>query len=211
MVNKPAQMNAETSIVRVGDGRGFVVADMRHEEMPPLVITAAHCLPQMPAAYLARCEHEQTFQLLAPLKKTPSVYATVLFYDPIADLAVLGQPDNQSLCTEADEYENLLAEYIPLRIAVPRKNGRGFVYDVTGTAQPITYRCWQGSYKTPWVHVEGFTFMAGMSGSPIFNTHGQAIAAVSTSGSLGNIPSPCLSEAIPSRIRLRILRSQTSR
>ena len=45
------------SVVRVGDGRGFVVAggDTRY------VITAAHCLPFLPPAILARGAEEATY------------------------------------------------------------------------------------------------------------------------------------------------------
>lgn len=198
------QLKAETSIIQVGGGRGFVVADARHKELPPLVITAAHCVPLMPPAQLARYLHEQTFLLLGPLFGKLSVYAEVLFYDPIADVAVLGQPDTQAMYEAAEAYELFLAEYTPLKIAVPSKCGEGFLHDLAGTRQPIKYQCWQGLHKEPWLHVEGYTFNAGMSGSPILNMQGRALAVVSTSSGSGNLSSPCLSAAIPSRIRVRV-------
>lgn len=75
----------EASIIKVGEGRGFVVADLRHSELPPLVVTAAHCIPEMPPAHLARYLEEETFPLLGSLSGEPNVFAIVLFYDPIAD------------------------------------------------------------------------------------------------------------------------------
>ena len=196
-------MKAEASLIRVGDGRGFVVADMRLEEL--FIITAAHCIPEMPPAHLGRYLHEETFPLLGPLLKgKPHVFATVLFYDPIGDVAVLGPPDGQAMYDDASAYRKLLARYKPLAIAIPRNQGKGFVYDLKGKPQQITYRCWQGPFKAAWLHVEGYVFEGGMSGSPVLDSRGRALALVSTSGNGSNLASPCLSAAIPSRIRLNI-------
>ena len=52
------------AIVAVGDGRGFVVQVDEHR----YVITAAHCLPDLPPACAASYEHERTYgNLLGPL------------------------------------------------------------------------------------------------------------------------------------------------
>jgi trypsin-like peptidase len=200
-------MKTRPSILRVGDGRGFVVADLR-PGWPPLVITAAHCIPKVPPAHLGRFLEECTFQLLGMLSGEPSVYASVAFYDPMADVAVLEQPDNQAMYQEADAYEELLARYLPLAIAVPSEAGRGYVYDLRGRSRPITYRRFRDS-----VRADGYHFEGGMSGSPIVDARGRALAVVSTSGATltssgprpsGNMASPYLSAAIPTRIRLRI-------
>jgi hypothetical protein len=47
----------------------------------------------------------------------PTVWAQCLFADPIADIAVLGQPDNQSLSDEADAYDQLVEGVATLPIA----------------------------------------------------------------------------------------------
>jgi hypothetical protein len=88
---------AESAVVTVGDGRGFVIKH-RHDR---LVVTAAHCLPRFPPCHGASYLEERTYsELLAPLGDDLAVWAECLFADPIADIAVLGSPDDQEL-TEA--------------------------------------------------------------------------------------------------------------
>jgi hypothetical protein len=78
------------AVVTVGDGRGFVVDVVGvvgvHRER--YVLTVAHCLPQLPSAHPGRYTEEQTFSnMLAPLGDDPTVWATCLFADPVADIA----------------------------------------------------------------------------------------------------------------------------
>lgn len=205
-------MQAKDFLLKVGGGRGFVVTDTRHEELPPLVITAAHCIPEMPAAHPYRRHDEETFPLLGPLLGEASLYATVLFYDPIADVAVLGQPDEQMLSQDAEAYEQLLSShaeayeqllqsYTPLVIIEPLERGPGVVYDLQMERRSVEYCCWQGMWKAPWVRVEGFPFESGMSGSPVLDEQGRALAVVSAGNDKG---SACLTAAIPSRIGLEV-------
>src|SRR5215813_7310413 len=92
------------AIIRVGDGRGFVV-EGEHDRF---VITAAHCLPFFPPCHGASYLHERTYRaLLGPLAQAPRVWAECLFADPIADIAVLRSPDGQELSDEADAFEEL--------------------------------------------------------------------------------------------------------
>jgi hypothetical protein len=44
--------------------------------------------------------------LLAPLGKKPAIWGQCLFTDPVADIAVLGSPDEQSLSKEAEAYQD---------------------------------------------------------------------------------------------------------
>ena len=93
------------AVLRVGDGRGFVVERRSHLGWNErIVITAAHCLPRLPPPYEhllqlptphpARYLDEETYQhLLGPLGIEPTVWATCLFLDPVADIAVLGSPN----------------------------------------------------------------------------------------------------------------------
>ena len=80
-----------SSVLRVGDGRGFVVARRNYiGNMERIVITAAHCLPHLPSSHPARDLTEETYKrLLAPLGSKPVIWATCLFVDPIADIAAL--------------------------------------------------------------------------------------------------------------------------
>jgi hypothetical protein len=57
---------APHAILKVGDGRGFVVAGRRREER--LVVTAGHCLPSLPPCCTFSFVEERTYQrLLGPL------------------------------------------------------------------------------------------------------------------------------------------------
>ena len=77
-----------SAVVRVGDGRGFVVEN----DDERLVITAMHCLPELPIAHGASYIEERTYRgLLGPVGDGQTVWAECLFADPIADLAVLGE------------------------------------------------------------------------------------------------------------------------
>jgi hypothetical protein len=85
------------AVIRVGDGRGFIVKDAgrarfgwRNERV---VITAAHCLPSFPPCHAASYSEERTYEaLLGPLRQKPTVWAECLIVDPIGDIAVLGKP-----------------------------------------------------------------------------------------------------------------------
>jgi hypothetical protein len=111
---------AKASVVTVGDGRGFVVKYAHNR----LVVTAAHCLPLVPPAHGASYLHERTYRtLLAPLGGEPAVSAECLFADPIADIAVLGSPDNQELGDEAEAYEALVESVTPIAIAEAPEKG----------------------------------------------------------------------------------------
>ena len=102
-----ALSSAKAAIVTVGGedpdsrGRGFIV----ETRLFRLVITAAHCLPYLPAAHPASHIGERTYRpIIGPLGGQPTVSAECYFVDPIADLAVLGSPYDQALCAEANAY-----------------------------------------------------------------------------------------------------------
>ena len=93
-------------ILTVGDGRGFVVLHKRRGIEQRLVITAAHCLPEEPVA-ASFWDHTYA-SLLGPLNQNPTVRADCLFFDRIADIAVLGPPDNQKYFDDSLAYDRLL-------------------------------------------------------------------------------------------------------
>jgi hypothetical protein len=112
---------AKSAFVAVGAGRGFVV-NYRHSR---LVVTAAQCLP-----FFSHGEsdlEQKTYKLLAPLGSEPAVWVQCLFADPIADIAVLGSPDDQELRNEAKAYEALIKSATSLSIADGPEQGRGWV------------------------------------------------------------------------------------
>lgn len=108
--------DALNAVVTVGGGRGFVVQGRRDR----YVITAAHCLPFLPPCHGFSYTEERTYNnLLARLGEQPSVWCEVLFADPVADIAVLGAPDNQVLSEQAEAYDALVEAATPLTIAGP--------------------------------------------------------------------------------------------
>jgi hypothetical protein len=86
-MNAPELNQATAAIVRVGEGRGFIVQGDRDR----YVITAAHCLPFIP-----RCDdQERTYRELigAMENEKNNVWAECTFFDVVADIAVLGPPE----------------------------------------------------------------------------------------------------------------------
>jgi hypothetical protein len=114
---------ARASVISVGSkgGRGFVVETSQEKR---LVITAAHCLSQwvIPAHGMSYTEERTRHKLLGPIGKRRKVSAECLFIDPIADIAVLGSPDDQAFFTEAAAYEALMESMTPIPIAESLKN-----------------------------------------------------------------------------------------
>ena len=112
---------AKSAVLRVGrGGRGFVV---KGRDWHKLVIAASHCLPRLPKAgcHVKPGNTEIYPNLIGPLGHKPNVWAKCLFVDPVADIAVLGSVDNQSLAEEADAYELLLEPIKPIAIAPSKK------------------------------------------------------------------------------------------
>lgn len=107
--------------MKVGDGRGFVLKRREDFRLPHfmkgrLIVTAAHCLPKLPPAHRASYLHERTYaNLLGPLNGKRNIWAECVFVDPIADIAVLGSPDNQELSEEAEAYDALIDKTPVLR------------------------------------------------------------------------------------------------
>jgi hypothetical protein len=104
-----------SSIVSVGrgGGRGFVIEipGQRHGRVPVtlrerMIVTAAHCLPSPPTPH-PWAQDSRSWKLLAPLGERPSIVATCRFVDPVADIALIGSPDNQEMYEEAEAYEAL--------------------------------------------------------------------------------------------------------
>ena len=56
----------------------------------------------------ASSELQRSGRLLGPLDVKPMAWAECLFADPVADIAVLGVPDEQYLSSEAAAFEALV-------------------------------------------------------------------------------------------------------
>ncbi len=184
----------------MGKGRGFVVSDP-----DPLggylVITAAHCLPDLPRCHATSLTEDRTYKaLLGPLGRKPRVWAECLFADPVGDIAVLGPPGDQSIGKEGcDAYKALMTASVPLRISDPPENGRAWLLSLDGR----WFRCHVR-------HIGGLLsiskatkgIVGGMSGSPIVADDGSAIGVVCVSGGgVGVVhdPNPRLVYNLPAR------------
>ena len=160
------------AVLRVREGRGFVVAS-KLQRWERLVITAGHCLPDLPPSHTGSGLEKRTYKLLGPLDAEPTVWAECLFVDPIADLAVLGAPDSQQLYDKNKQYEALTRAMTPLRIAKAGEDTSAFLLllDLRWRA------CRVHNFGGP-LWITGAKTVGGMSGSPIIDEDGRAIGVV---------------------------------
>jgi hypothetical protein len=195
-------------LVQVGGGRGFVVEE-RFGFRRRFVVTAAHCLPEFPRTPLDREIWGETIRdILGPLGAETSVWAQILSADPISDVAVLGSPDDQELGAHADAYGELVHSIRPLKV------GGAIPWDTPAPARLIALdgRTIEGVAR----HVGGWLYMdnltapieGGMSGSPVLNQAGAAIAFVSqsseTNGRTTGGHLPRLVDCLPGQFIIRL-------
>jgi hypothetical protein len=160
-------------IVTVGNGRGFVVEGGGER----FVVTAAHCLPFLPPALPNLGLEARTYgPLLALRGETPHAWAECRFVDPIADIAVLGSPDN----AHAPDYQSLTAAATALPFGDPVRHPVNFwaparLLSLDGRWFSCTIRHFGGPL---WITHAAERVQGGMSGSPIVAEAGTAIGVV---------------------------------
>jgi hypothetical protein len=180
-----------TAIVRVGEGRGFLVESSR---LGALVITAGHCLPDLPPAMPAA---DSTYlNLLGAIGDSGlSVAAECLFVDPVGDLAVLCAPDNQALCDEWEAYEEFAEARTKLTIGRPTiELTEAWLFSRANRWEPC--RAGLGPFGGRALRIEDVPASAiapGTSGSPVVLTDGSAVGAVS----IGERLNPVLVHHLP--------------
>ena len=127
------------SVITVDKGRGFIIEHRALFDFGggvrrlrrKLVVTASHCLPHAPKMPCYSYQEATYANLLAPLGEEPTVWAECLFFDPVSDLAILGEPDNQELGEESEAYAFLVDERKPFTIAAPER-GEGYMLALDG-------------------------------------------------------------------------------
>lgn len=128
---------------------------------------------------------------------SPSVCAECLFVDPIADLAVLDEPDGQVLPEQWDAYVTLTESAVALPIA-DAAGGDALLLSLGGhwflcKAKP--------NRRSLSLSDAAEDIVGGMSGSPILDDNGSAVGVVCISTGLGKSrgdgPNPRLSRNLP--------------
>ena len=158
------------AILRVGDGRGFVI----EVDGTRYVITAAHCLPSFPPCLSFAHAHETAYKnLIGPLGQEPHVWADCHFVDPIADIAVLGPLDNQAMPDEAETWDQLIdnAGVLPISDLAEDAIVRLLFLDGEWHKADAMHRGGKGGI---WLTDAAADFQGGMSGSPIMTVDGSA-------------------------------------
>ena|SRR5215469_1051983 len=183
----------KSGVVTVGQGRGFVV-EVAGER---LVITAAHCLPSLPPALPSFGVEARIYgSLLGRREEEPRTWAVCRFVDPIADIAVLGLPDD----AHADDYKALMAAAAVLPIGDSLRHPVNFwvparLLSLDGRWFSCTIRHFGGPL---WITHAAERVHGGMSGSPIVTEAGTAIGVVCTTTSpREGGPNARLSENLP--------------
>lgn len=189
------QLPDPACVLKVDGGRGFIISRrvvLDHSSLPKhlaavglkksrslevrSVITAAHCLPQLPPAAAAALCYERTYQdLLGTLDgKKSGIFAESLFVDPVADIAVLGEPDHQSYFAESENYHDLIDNAPTLKVG-RAATGPGWILTLKGRWRRIHLNVLRGMFGQS---LEIDPTEPGMSGSPILNCEGQAVAVI---------------------------------
>jgi hypothetical protein len=194
---------AKSAVITVGPGgRGFIMETAQSISLKgrPLVkrrriiVTAAHCLPHLPPAHRFPYTEEVTYAVLGPLGTAqPSIMAECLFVDPVADIAVLGEPDGQAFVGASDEFHDFMetTTLLSMSQSITDKAVTGWLLSLDGRWTPCTLAPWRGllglciSESTDGIR-------AGMSGSPILLEDGTAIGVVGISGGSQAILMACL-------------------
>jgi hypothetical protein len=195
--NRSPDATAIRAVVKVGDGRGFVIEGERER----YIITAAHCLPHLPPAHAASyAEERHYFGLVGPLGGDASIAVQCLFVDPVSDLAVLGEPDGQELFEEAEAYEALVDAATVLPVGGIADEAEAWLLGLDGR----WFRCnvWRNGVAL-WLKDAAQSVEGGMSGSPIL-ANGKAIGVVATAGGTADSsiyteggPEPALAQCLP--------------
>jgi hypothetical protein len=139
-------------------------------------------------------------RFIGPIGSKRAAAAECFFVSPIADIAVLGSPDNQALFEQAEQYEAFLDTTMPFRVADAPLEGTGWVLTLDQHWLRCKLKRWHDGPL--WIsegHIAG-----GMSGSPVVSDDGSAIGVVVTGDSFDDNdvqtaggPQPVLTRDLP--------------
>lgn len=180
--------DAAKCILRVGKGRGFVIAANSRR----LVVTAAHCLPKLPPAASISHISERTYRnLLGAIGKRRNVWAECVFVDPVADIAVLDSPHDQEFSEKADLYERLVGGATPLEVSeLHGETAKAQLLPLDGPSFSCVVKAIGGAL---WIENLAQKIKGGMFGSPILAEDGSALGVIVTPHG----PNPGLESHLP--------------
>jgi hypothetical protein len=179
-------------VLEVDGGRGFIIKyrlrippklrtgfGLRKYISKRVVVTAAHCLPNLPPAHACPSSLDKTYKLLGKLGGSKSgVYAECLYVNPVGDIAVLGCPDEQARNYHPKAYHKLTDDAPVLQIGNAR-SGSEWVLSIEGRWVRTTLHLYCDIYGTSlWIDPT----VAGQSGSPILNQAGRVVGVVVIGG-----------------------------
>jgi hypothetical protein len=225
---------ATRAVVRVEDGRGFVMeiseANPRKEKVlyegkmtrprpvitRRVIVTAAHLLPNLPPAHGDPRPEDKIYPVVGPLDcETPSIKTECLFANPVADLAILGEADVEVYeeGENEDAFLDLVEEAIALSLTRLTNPLSGWLLSLDNQWAPCTLKLRHGLWISDAVELK-----CGMSGSPILLKDGGVGGVVSnfvvkdmkTGAGIQGGPQPWLPHALPGWM-LAGLRTKVSR
>ena len=179
-------------VVTVGPGRGFLMRSGHY----PVIVTAMHCLPEMPPATSLSYLDERTYEgLVGPVDEAPTHTAEILFVDPVADIAVLAEPDNQALPEDNERFYEWLAGVaddgadfpaLPMgeiETTTPYDRRDGNIRSASAWLLSLDLKWFRCRVIAPGrsiaIDEQEQPIRGGMSGSPIVDDTGRAIGLVS--------------------------------
>lgn len=182
-------------------GRGFIV----ERNGDRYVLTAAHCLPELPPAHSCSLFQERICPI-GRLDQKPEVLGECIFADPVADIAILACPDEQTL--DSSEFTKLVDAAPAFKIGLDRNTlgyrwitanpKHGWMLSLDGKWKRAEYRITDRSLLTT-------PTCGGQSGSPVLNRFGHAIGIIVVGSHTNDVskkgvvhgPQPLLSDVLP--------------
>ena len=201
-----ALQTVQHAILTVGAGRGFIVQP-RLGLWPEsrLVITAAHCLPHLPATF--RVDQRTYPRLLGALGQSrPSIWAECLFVDPVTDVAVLGAPDDTNPRDEWLAYRDLIDARPALPISKLIGSRLAWLFGRNGEWERCAASSSPLENHVLIQHAATEGTEPGTSGSPIILANGHAVGIIST----GQHLNPRLSDCLPGWLLAKLHTSRRS-
>lgn len=160
------------------------------------VLTAAHCVTWTAEGGMALGDHALEAVRTA---SGDAFRAEVVAVEPVADIAVLAQPDDQVFVTDSDAFAGWYESTQPVAVSfeTPKANTSRpvFIYSHHGTWIAATVR----RYGMPGAPTSGRVFIeatqqieGGTSGGPVVDIEGRLVGVVSFSNELDEDPDePC--------------------